>query len=63
MMGVIACKVLGREGLEPFGTEPLVFGDRSPVREETYESVIWRRKEMRRKTGKERRGKEGKKYF
>ena len=35
MIGVMAWAVLGREGLEPFSAEPLVFGDRSPVREET----------------------------
>ena len=40
MIGVTPVALLGREGLEPFSAEPLVFVERSPVREEMKESVI-----------------------
>jgi hypothetical protein len=41
MMGVMAWRLLEREGLEPFrAAEPFEFGERSPAREEMYESVI-----------------------
>ena len=41
MMGVTEGALAGREGLEPFGAVPLTLGERSPLREETYDSDIW----------------------
>jgi hypothetical protein len=67
MTGVIPGRLLGIEGLEPFSAEPFVFGERSPVREETYDSDIWRRKskkkKIRRRSRNEGRGKEGKRRY
>jgi hypothetical protein len=62
MIGVMEWWLVEREGLEPFNAEPFVFGDeRSPVREEMYESVIWKDGEEIRRKG--RRGREGKNTF
>ena len=44
MMGETLGALAGSEGLELFGTVPLTLGERSPLRVETYESDICRRK-------------------
>ena len=50
-------RLLEREGLEPLGTEPFVFGDeRSLVKEKRQESVVWKRWERNKEKRKERKG-------
>jgi hypothetical protein len=57
MMGETLGALAGSEGLELFGTVPLTLGERSPLRVETYESDICRRKN---KEGVEKKGRESK---
>jgi hypothetical protein len=63
MMGVTLGALAGSEGLEPFGAVPLTLGERSPLREETYESDIWGMKNKEKVEKREGKVKEKKKLL